>query len=83
MLKICFFYNISQQIGRLEVFYSKKELNMGQTEPHKQFCEVNKSFKDFGFLDLPTYVTVRPNSGFGIILPNEELNLEVLFSVRV
>ena len=35
---------------------------------------------EYGFLDLPTFVTIRPNSGFGTILPNEELNLELVFS---
>ena len=37
-------------------------------------------FQDFGFLDLPTFITIRPGSGFGTILPNEELNLELIFS---
>ncbi|CAE1275585.1 Cilia- and flagella-associated protein 74 [Acanthosepion pharaonis] len=42
---------------------------------------INKSLlpQDFGFVDLPPYVSVQPNDGFGIILPLETLNLDVLF----
>ena len=29
---------------------------------------------------MPTFITIRPGSGFGTILPNEELNLELIFS---
>ncbi|KAF8569789.1 hypothetical protein P879_06509, partial [Paragonimus westermani] len=34
----------------------------------------------FGIVNLPEFVDVQPNNGFGIILPKETLELEVLFS---
>ena len=36
--------------------------------------------QEFGFLDLPEYVTVRPGSGFGSILPSETIDIEIVFS---
>ncbi|VDP66057.1 unnamed protein product [Echinostoma caproni] len=34
----------------------------------------------FGIVDSPEYVEIQPNDGFGTILPNETLELELLFS---
>jgi hypothetical protein len=69
-----------------DIEVSDKKVNFGP-------CTINESVKktisitnntmlpqDYGFLDLPTFITIRPNSGFGTILPNEELNLDLIFS---
>ena len=58
----------------LELFRPIKALKIGK------FSNAFKLTIEYGFLDLPTFVTIRPNSGFGTILPNEELNLELVFS---
>ncbi|KAF7257089.1 hypothetical protein EG68_06013, partial [Paragonimus skrjabini miyazakii] len=36
--------------------------------------------QQFGIVNLPEYVDVQPNNGFGTILPKDTLELEVLFS---
>ena len=37
----------------------------------------------FGFLDLPAGVAVQPGDGFGTILPEEKVSLQLLFSPNV
>ncbi|XP_015504060.1 cilia- and flagella-associated protein 74 isoform X2 [Parus major] len=41
----------------------------------------NKSIlpQEFGFVGLPEFVEVQPNNGFGIILPQESLTLDIIF----
>ncbi|CAF2605545.1 unnamed protein product [Rotaria sp. Silwood2] len=34
----------------------------------------------FGFVNLPDYIQVQPNDGFGTLLPEETIDLHVLFS---
>ncbi|CAF1652249.1 unnamed protein product, partial [Didymodactylos carnosus] len=42
----------------------------------------NKSLlaQPFGFINLPEYIQVQPNDGFGTLLPEETIDLNVLFS---
>ncbi|KAK7884358.1 hypothetical protein WMY93_027481 [Mugilogobius chulae] len=35
--------------------------------------------QDFGFCDLPEFVEVQPNDGFGTLLPQETLNVDLIF----
>lgn len=36
--------------------------------------------QEYGFLDLPSYISVRPALGFGAVLPGETLDIELVFS---
>ena len=36
--------------------------------------------QEYGFLDLPSHVSIRPDLGFGSILPGESIELELIFS---
>jgi len=36
----------------------------------------------FGFVDLPEFIEVQPNDGFGKILPKETLKLDVIFKAQ-
>ncbi|XP_038060641.1 cilia- and flagella-associated protein 74-like [Patiria miniata] len=36
----------------------------------------------FGFVNLPDYVDVQPNDGFGTLLPLETVDLDVIFSAK-
>ena len=36
--------------------------------------------ENFGFLDLPSYVSIRPGAGFNAIMPGEKIELEIVFS---
>ncbi|XP_078281238.1 cilia- and flagella-associated protein 74 isoform X2 [Rhinoraja longicauda] len=44
----------------------------------------NKSIlsQEFGFVDVPEYVDVQPNHGFGVLLPLETLNLDIMFKAK-
>uniref|UniRef100_A0A7M4F678 Cilia and flagella associated protein 74 n=1 Tax=Crocodylus porosus TaxID=8502 RepID=A0A7M4F678_CROPO len=44
----------------------------------------NKSIlpQEFGFVDLPEFVEVQPNDGFGTLLPLESLNLDIFFKAK-
>ncbi|XP_033210922.1 cilia- and flagella-associated protein 74-like [Belonocnema kinseyi] len=36
--------------------------------------------QDFGFLNLPSYLEIQPNYGFGQILPGETIKLDLIYS---
>ncbi|XP_067423281.1 cilia- and flagella-associated protein 74 isoform X1 [Emydura macquarii macquarii] len=44
----------------------------------------NKSIlpQEFGFVGLPEFVEVQPSDGFGTLLPQESLNLDVIFKAN-
>ncbi|XP_070561828.1 cilia- and flagella-associated protein 74-like isoform X2 [Ptychodera flava] len=44
----------------------------------------NKSIlsQSFGFVNLPDYVDVQPNDGFGTLLPIETLELDIIFNAK-
>ncbi|XP_071479048.1 cilia- and flagella-associated protein 74-like, partial [Diadema antillarum] len=44
----------------------------------------NKSVlsQKFGFVNLPEYVDVQPNEGFGTLLPFETIELDIIFSAK-
>lgn len=36
----------------------------------------------FGFLDVPEYMDIQPDHGFGTLMPTESLQLDVTFSAK-
>ncbi|XP_048416990.1 cilia- and flagella-associated protein 74 isoform X2 [Stegostoma tigrinum] len=44
----------------------------------------NKSIlsQEYGFVDIPEYVEVQPNDGFGVLLPLETLNIDIMFKAK-
>lgn len=36
----------------------------------------------FGFIDIPSWMDIQPNDGFGELLPTESLDLDVTFSAK-
>ncbi|KAM6924912.1 cilia- and flagella-associated protein 74 [Xenentodon cancila] len=38
--------------------------------------------QDFGFVSVPEFIEVQPNDGFGSLLPQETLELELIFSAK-
>uniref|UniRef100_A0A8C3SQ21 Cilia and flagella associated protein 74 n=1 Tax=Chelydra serpentina TaxID=8475 RepID=A0A8C3SQ21_CHESE len=44
----------------------------------------NKSIlpQEFGFVGLPEFVEIQPSDGFGILLPLESLNLDIIFKAN-
>ncbi|XP_015675084.1 cilia- and flagella-associated protein 74 [Protobothrops mucrosquamatus] len=38
--------------------------------------------QEFGFVELPKFIEVQPNDGFGILLPLESLSLDVIFKAK-
>ncbi|XP_062888913.1 cilia- and flagella-associated protein 74 [Mobula hypostoma] len=45
---------------------------------------MNKSIlsQEFGFVGIPECVDVQPNDGFGVLLPLEELSLDIMFKAK-
>ncbi|XP_041062954.1 cilia- and flagella-associated protein 74 [Carcharodon carcharias] len=44
----------------------------------------NKSIlsQEYGFIDIPEFVDVQPNDGFGVLLPLETLNMNIFFKAK-
>ncbi|XP_067872959.1 cilia- and flagella-associated protein 74 [Heterodontus francisci] len=44
----------------------------------------NKSIlsQEYGFIDIPEYVDVQPNDGFGVLMPLETLNIDIMFKAK-
>ncbi|XP_029362700.1 cilia- and flagella-associated protein 74 isoform X2 [Echeneis naucrates] len=38
--------------------------------------------QDFGFVDVPEFIEVQPNDGFGTLLPQETLEIDLIFSAN-
>ncbi|XP_061457271.1 cilia- and flagella-associated protein 74 isoform X2 [Rhineura floridana] len=71
------------------------DLEISPTEVDFGFCSIyeavqttivltNKGIlpQEFGFVGLPEFVEIQPNDGFGILLPLESLNLDIIFKAK-
>lgn len=65
--------------------FSVKTIDFGYCTVHESVRSciqlINNSLlpQEFGFVELPSCVSVQPDDGFGTILPLETINLDVLF----
>ncbi len=71
-----------------EITFTPAMLDFGWCTCHESvLCHLtvsNSSIlpQSFGFLNLPSFVDVQPNDGFGELLPRESIELEVIFSAK-
>ncbi|CAK8682360.1 unnamed protein product [Clavelina lepadiformis] len=74
---------------------TSSDLEFDQSEVDFGFCGINESIvssikltnrsilpQKFGFVSIPDFVDVQPNDGFGTILPQETMDLDVVVSVK-
>ncbi|XP_029975349.1 cilia- and flagella-associated protein 74 [Salarias fasciatus] len=74
---------------------TSSDLQFDRTDVDFGFCSISQSVKssvrltnlsllpqDFGFLGVPEFIEVQPNDGFGTLLPQETLEIHLIFSAR-
>ncbi|KAM9752856.1 cilia- and flagella-associated protein 74 [Menidia menidia] len=79
----------------LQAILSSSELQFSRPEVDFGWCSIYQSVRssvrltnlsllpqDFGFLDVPEFIEVQPNDGFGTLLPQETLDIDLIFSAR-
>ncbi|XP_008283307.1 uncharacterized protein cfap74 [Stegastes partitus] len=79
----------------VQAVVTSSDLQFDQTEVDFGFCSIYQSVKssvrlsntsllpqDFGFVGLPEFIEVQPNDGFGTLLPQETLELHLIFSPK-
>nr|XP_046252850.1 cilia- and flagella-associated protein 74 isoform X2 [Scatophagus argus] len=72
---------------------TSSDLQFDRTEVDFGYCSIYQSVKssvrltnlsllpqDFGFLCVPEFIEVQPNDGFGTLLPQETLEIDLIFS---
>ncbi|XP_041128789.1 cilia- and flagella-associated protein 74-like isoform X4 [Polyodon spathula] len=68
--------------------FDRKEVDFGHCSIHESVQTsvhlTNKSLlpQEFGFVGIPKYVDVQPNDGFGILLPMETVEIDIIFSAK-
>ncbi|XP_047428401.1 cilia- and flagella-associated protein 74 isoform X2 [Mugil cephalus] len=75
---------------------TSSDLQFDQPEVDFGYCSIYQSVKstvrltnlsllpqDFGFLGVPEFMEVQPNEGFGTLLPQETLEMDLVFSPKV
>ncbi|KAL7399008.1 hypothetical protein ABVT39_018484 [Epinephelus coioides] len=74
---------------------TSSDLQFDRTEVDFGLCSIYQSVKssvrltnlsllpqDFGFLGVPEFIEVQPNDGFGTLLPQETLEIDLIFSAN-
>ncbi|KAM7404384.1 hypothetical protein PAMP_011732 [Pampus punctatissimus] len=74
---------------------TSSDLQFDRTEVDFGYCSIYQFIKssvrltntsllpqDFGFLGVPEFIEVQPNDGFGTLLPQETLEIDLIFSAR-
>ncbi|XP_019718484.1 cilia- and flagella-associated protein 74 [Hippocampus comes] len=82
-------------IYTVQAIVTSSDLKFGQSEVDFGYCSIYQSVKssvrltnmsllpqEFGFVGLPEFVDVQPNDGFGTLLPQETLEIDVIFSAN-
>ncbi|GLD45765.1 cilia- and flagella-associated protein 74 isoform X1, partial [Lates japonicus] len=77
----------------VQAVVTPSDLQFDQTEVDFGCCSIYQSVKssvrltnlsllpqDFGFLNVPEFIEVQPNDGFGTLLPQETLEINLIFS---
>ncbi|XP_030589922.1 cilia- and flagella-associated protein 74 isoform X2 [Archocentrus centrarchus] len=75
---------------------TSSDLQFDQSEVDFGYCSIYQSVKssirltnlsllpqDFGFLGVPEFIEVQPNDGFGTLLPQESLQIDLIFSAKI
>ncbi|XP_019132344.2 cilia- and flagella-associated protein 74 isoform X3 [Larimichthys crocea] len=79
----------------VQAVVTSSDLQFDRTEVDFGYCSIYQSVKssvrltnlsllpqDFGFLGVPEFIEVQPNDGFGTLLPQETLEIDLIFSVN-
>ncbi|KAM9342390.1 cilia- and flagella-associated protein 74 [Pholidichthys leucotaenia] len=74
---------------------TSSDLQFDQTEVDFGFCSIYQSVRssvrltnlsllpqDFGFVGVPEFIDIQPNDGFGTLLPQETLKIDLIFSAK-
>ncbi|XP_045912230.1 cilia- and flagella-associated protein 74 isoform X3 [Micropterus dolomieu] len=74
---------------------TSSDLQFDRTDVDFGYCSIYQSVKssvrltnlsllpqDFGFLGVPEFIEVQPNDGFGTLLPQETLEIDLIFSAN-
>ncbi|XP_031724564.1 cilia- and flagella-associated protein 74 isoform X4 [Anarrhichthys ocellatus] len=74
---------------------TSSDLQFDRTEVDFGFCSIHRSVKssvrltnlsllpqDFGFLGVPEFIELQPDDGFGTLLPQETLEIDLMFSAN-
>ncbi|MGH0147032.1 UNVERIFIED_CONTAM: hypothetical protein FKN15_060852, partial [Acipenser sinensis] len=73
-------------VTAFDLEFDRKEVDFGHCSIHESVQAsvhlTNKSLlpQEFGFVGIPKYVDVQPNDGFGILLPMETVEIDIIFS---
>ncbi|XP_013865837.1 cilia- and flagella-associated protein 74 [Austrofundulus limnaeus] len=79
----------------VQAILTSSDLQFDQTEVDFGFCSIQQSVRssvlltnlsllpqDFGFLAVPEFIEIQPNDGFGTLLPQETLKIDLIFSPK-
>ncbi|KAG7226924.1 hypothetical protein INR49_022219 [Caranx melampygus] len=79
----------------VQAVVTSSDLRFDRTEVNFGFCSIHQSVRsrvrltnmsllpqDFGFLGVPEFIEVQPNNGFGTLLPQETLDIDLIFSAN-
>ncbi|KAM8830181.1 cilia- and flagella-associated protein 74 isoform 1-T1 [Synchiropus picturatus] len=79
----------------VQAVVTTSDLKFDHTELDFGYCSTYQSLKstvqltnlsllsqEFGFLNIPEFIDIQPNDGFGIILPQETLKIDLIFSAK-
>ncbi|KAM7410971.1 hypothetical protein PAMA_021099 [Pampus argenteus] len=79
----------------IQAVVTSSDLQFDRTEVDFGYCSIYQFIKssvrltntsllpqDFGFLGVPEFIEVQPNDGFGTLLPQETLEIDLIFGAR-
>ncbi|XP_077581620.1 cilia- and flagella-associated protein 74 [Stigmatopora nigra] len=79
----------------VQAIVTSSDLNFDQSEVDFGYCSIYQSVKtsvrltnmsllpqEFGFVGLPEFIDVQPNDGYGTLLPQETLEVDIIFSAN-
>ncbi|XP_037540264.1 cilia- and flagella-associated protein 74, partial [Nematolebias whitei] len=79
----------------VQAIVTSSDLQFDRTEIDFGFCSIYQSVRsnvrftnlsllpqDFGFLSVPEFIEIQPNDGFGTVLPQETLEINLIFSPK-
>ncbi|XP_071804990.1 cilia- and flagella-associated protein 74-like [Asterias amurensis] len=81
-------YTVHAVVTNSDMEFSTNFIDFGFATIHESVIAsvklTNKSIlsQKFGFVNLPDYVDVQPNDGFGTLLPLETVDLDIIFSAK-
>ncbi|EDV24224.1 uncharacterized protein TRIADDRAFT_57490 [Trichoplax adhaerens] len=79
-------FNVKGEVTVSDIEFSVEGVDFGYCTIHESVISTitieNKSSlpQSFGFIDLNDYISVQPGDGFGMLLPFEKLEIDIIFS---